>query len=77
MRHGRIVAEAYYAPYTADIPHDIYSCTKAVIGTLVGMIYKDGLLDRLDHPVLDFFADRHVANVDDGKKPLRSKTFWI
>ena len=34
------------------------------------MVYKDGLLDRLDHPVLDFFADRHVANVDDRKKAI-------
>lgn len=51
VRHGRIVTEAGYAPYTADIPHDIHSCTKAIIGTLVGMIYKDGQLDRLDHPI--------------------------
>ena len=34
------------------------------------MVYKDGLLDRLDHPMLDFFADRHVANVDDRKKAI-------
>jgi CubicO group peptidase (beta-lactamase class C family) len=70
VRHGRIVLEAYYAPYSADIPHVINSCTKAVVGTLVGMAYKDGLLDRLDHPVLDFFADRNIANIDDGKKAI-------
>ena len=34
------------------------------------MVYKDGLLDRLDHPMLDFFADRRVANVDDRKKAI-------
>jgi CubicO group peptidase (beta-lactamase class C family) len=70
VRHGRIVTEAYYAPYTADIPHNIFSSTKAVTGTLLGMIYKDGLLDRLDHPMLDFFTDRHIANVDDRKKAI-------
>jgi CubicO group peptidase (beta-lactamase class C family) len=70
VRHGRIVTEAYYAPYTADIPHEIFSSTKAVTGTLLGMVYKDGLLDRLDHPMLDFFTDRHVANVDDRKKAI-------
>src|SRR5262249_48607126 len=62
--------EAYYAPYVADIPHQIQSCTKAVIGTLLGMLYKDGLIDRLDHPMLDYFADRHVANVDDRKRAV-------
>jgi len=70
VRHGRIVTEAYYAPYSADIPHQIHSSTKAVISTLIGMLYKDGVLDRLDHPVLDFFADRGVANVDDRKKAV-------
>ena len=70
VRHGRIVAEAYYAPYTADIPHQIQSSTKAVVGTLVGMLHKDGVLDRLDRPMLDFFADRRVANVDDRKKAI-------
>jgi Beta-lactamase len=70
VRHGRIVTEAYYAAYTADIPHEIFSSTKAVTGTLLGMVYKDGLLDRLDHPMLDFFADRHAVNVDDRKKAI-------
>jgi CubicO group peptidase (beta-lactamase class C family) len=70
VRHGRIVTEAYYAPYAADIPHQIQSSTKAVIGTLVGMLYKNGVIDRLDHPVLDYFADRHIANVDDRKKAI-------
>ncbi|MDQ0471998.1 serine hydrolase domain-containing protein [Labrys wisconsinensis] len=69
-RHGRIVLDAYYAPYTADIPHQIHSCTKAIISTLVGMTYRDGQLDRLDHPVLDFFAGGNIANVDDRKKAV-------
>src|SRR5271163_5155621 len=70
VRHGRIVLDAYYAPYTADIPHAINSSTKAVVGTLTEMVHKDGLLDRLDHPVLDFFSDRTVANVDERKKAI-------
>jgi CubicO group peptidase (beta-lactamase class C family) len=70
VRHGRIVLDAYYAPYTSDIPHRINSSTKAVIGTLVAMAHKDGLLDSFDHPVLDFFADRTIAGVDDKKKAI-------
>ena len=62
--------DAYYAPYTADIPHRINSATKAVIGTLLAIAQKDGLLDRFDRPVLDFFADRDVANLDDRKKAI-------
>jgi CubicO group peptidase (beta-lactamase class C family) len=70
VRHGRIVLDAYYAPYSADIPHVINSATKAVIGTLIAIAVKDGLLDSPDHPMLDFFADRSIANVDDKKKAI-------
>ena len=48
----------------------MFSSTKAVTGTLLGMVYKDSLLDRLDHPMVDFFTDRHIANVDDKKKAI-------
>lgn len=74
VRHGQIVTEAYYAPYTGDVPHQIFSSTKAITGTLLGMVYKDGLLDRLDHPVLDFFTDRQVANIDGRKKAMTVQT---
>ena len=69
-RHGKVVLDAYYAPYTADIPHAINSSTKAVIGTLIAIAHKDGLLDGLDHPMLDFFPGRDVANVDDRKRAI-------
>jgi CubicO group peptidase (beta-lactamase class C family) len=70
VRHGKIVLDAYYAPYTADLPHVINSSTKAVIGTLTAMAIKDGLLDHADHRMLDFFADRSIANLDDKKKSI-------
>jgi CubicO group peptidase (beta-lactamase class C family) len=69
-RHGRIVLDAYYAPYTADIPHAINSSTKAVIGSLVAIAHRDGLLDSFEHPMLDFFKARSIANVDDRKKAI-------
>ncbi|KJC57436.1 beta-lactamase [Bradyrhizobium sp. LTSPM299] len=69
-RHGRIVLDAYYAPYSADIPHAVNSTTKAVVSTLTAMVYKDGLFDRLDHPVLDLLSDRSVADVDERKKGM-------
>jgi CubicO group peptidase (beta-lactamase class C family) len=70
VRHGRVVLDAYYAPYTADIPHAINSSTKAIVGNLVSISLKDGLLDRLDHPVVDFFGDRGIENLDDRKKAI-------
>jgi CubicO group peptidase (beta-lactamase class C family) len=69
-RHGRIVLDAYYAPYTAEIPHIANSVTKAVTGTLIAIALKEGLLDSLDHPALEFFNERKIANVDDRKRAM-------
>jgi Beta-lactamase len=69
-RHGRIVAEAYYAPYTAGIPHEMHSATKAVISTLTAIALKDGLLDNPSHRVLDFFDRRSIANLDERKEAI-------
>src|SRR5258708_7010801 len=70
VRHGKIVAEVYYAPYTAGIPHAIYSATKAIISTLIGIATKDGLLDSPSHRALDFFDRGSIANVDDRKEAI-------
>src|SRR5215216_941075 len=70
VRHGRIVLDAYYAPYSADMPHAINSATKAVISTLTAIAYKNGLLDSLDHRMIDFFGDRGPAEVDDRKNAI-------
>jgi CubicO group peptidase (beta-lactamase class C family) len=69
-RHGRIVAESYYAPFRAGLKHRINSATKAVVGTLIAVALKDGLLDSLDHRVLEFFPDRKIADLDDRKQAM-------
>ena len=71
MRHGRIVLEATYAPpFRAGLKHHVYSVTKSVVSTLVGMALGDGLLDSTDRRVVDFFADRTIANLDESKKAI-------
>jgi CubicO group peptidase (beta-lactamase class C family) len=69
-RHGRILLEASYAPFRAGLKHRFYSATKSVTSTLIGMALADGLLDSTDHKVVDFFADRTIANLDDAKKAI-------
>jgi len=69
-RHGRIVAEVYYAPYRPGIPHDLRSVTKSVTGTLTAIEIGEGLLDSADHPVLDLFKDEQIENIDANKKAM-------
>ena len=70
VRHGKIVAEAYYAPYVAGISHDLRSVTKSVVSTLTAIELQRGLLDSVDHPVLDLFPDKKVSNIDENKKAM-------
>jgi CubicO group peptidase (beta-lactamase class C family) len=74
VRHGRIVAEAYYAPYQAGIPHDLRSVTKSIVSTLIAIEIRDGLLDSVDHPIVDLFSDRQIMNVDDNKRAMTVQT---
>src|SRR5258708_26426241 len=70
VRHGTIVAEAYYAPYAAGILHAVHSVTKAVISTLVAIVSEEGLLDSPSHRVLDLLDRRGIANLDGRKESI-------
>ena len=70
VRHGVIVAEAYYAPFRPGLRHSVNSVTKAVVGTLTGIAAKSGDVRSLDEPVLDSFAFRTIERLDADKKAM-------
>ncbi len=69
-RHGMLVLETYFYPYAADTPHAIYSATKSVSSALVGIAIGEGVIPNVDTPMLHFFPDRTIANVDDRKQRI-------
>jgi CubicO group peptidase (beta-lactamase class C family) len=70
IRHGKIVADAYYAPYIAGVSHDLRSVTKSVVGTLTAILLQKGSLDSVDHPVMDLFSDKEIRWADDRKRAM-------
>src|ERR1700721_610929 len=46
--HGHVVAEGWWAPYSADRPHLLYSLTKSFTSIAVGLAIADGLLSLDD-----------------------------
>ena len=70
VRHGRIVVETYYAPFGPGLKHVINSSTKAVVGTLAGIAFKEGALGPLDQRVIDLFPERTIANLDANKRAM-------
>lgn len=70
VRHGYMVLEAYFAPFTHGSQHDVASVTKSVTATLIGIAADKGLIRSLDLPALEFFPQRTAANLDDRKKAI-------
>ncbi|MFI9605286.1 serine hydrolase domain-containing protein [Streptomyces sp. NPDC052043] len=60
VRHGHVVAEGWWAPYSAERPHLLYSLTKSFTSVAVGLAIADGLLS-LDDRVVDVLPD-HVPD---------------
>jgi CubicO group peptidase (beta-lactamase class C family) len=52
-QHGKILAEEYYGGMTADTPHLLMSVSKSLVGTVIGSLHAEGLLD-LDAPLTKY-----------------------
>ncbi|WP_427892803.1 serine hydrolase domain-containing protein [Kribbella sp. GL6] len=64
VHRGQVVAEGWWAPYSADRPHLLYSLTKSFTSIAVGLAIGDGLLS-LDDRVVDVLPDRVPAGVSE------------
>ncbi|MBQ8510888.1 MAG: beta-lactamase family protein [Clostridia bacterium] len=60
-RGDGIFAECYYAPFTADRLHRMYSISKSFTGIAIGLCIEDGLLS-LDDKLADFFPEYDAAD---------------
>lgn len=63
-RGGAVVAEAFWKPYAADIPHMMHSATKSWVAVAVGLLIDDGKL-ALDDRIVTFFPDHLPETVSD------------
>ncbi len=70
VRGGHIVAEAEWAPYTADRPHELYSVSKSFTSAAVGLAIEEGLL-ALDDRVVQFFPEQTPVPTDERRLDLR------
>lgn len=57
IRHGKVVAEGWWAPYRPGLRHTLYSTSKSFTSTAVGFAVTEKLL-TVDDSVVSFFPDR-------------------
>jgi CubicO group peptidase (beta-lactamase class C family) len=63
LRHGKVVAEGWWAPYAAEDIHVLYSVTKSFNATAVGFAVAEGLVS-VDAPIASYFPDLAPAAPD-------------
>jgi CubicO group peptidase (beta-lactamase class C family) len=56
VRHGFVVAEAWWHPYSPELPHLMYSVSKSFTATAIGIAVGEGLLS-IDDRVIDLLPD--------------------
>ncbi len=72
LRHGKVVAEGWWAPYSPDTNHMMFSVSKSYCSTAIGIAVGEGLLS-VDDPVLSFFPDDAPANPSANLQAMRVK----
>lgn len=56
-RRGRLVSEAYYAPYGPERLHRMFSVSKSLVSLAVGLLEQDGLLSP-DDGIAEYFPEK-------------------
>lgn len=64
VRHGHVLAEGWWAPYSAGRRHLLYSLTKSFTSIAVGLAIADGRLS-LDDRVVDVLPDHVPADISE------------
>jgi CubicO group peptidase (beta-lactamase class C family) len=72
VRHGSVVLDATIYPFSlaSDSKHEVFSCTKSVLSTLIGIAIDQGSISGIDQPILELFPDLEIDNLDARKKSI-------
>jgi len=69
IKDGYVVLDEYFE-YEEDELHIVYSCTKSVVSTLIGIAIDEGIIEGTDALLLDLFSDIQPMNLDKWKQSI-------
>ncbi|WP_274651056.1 serine hydrolase domain-containing protein [Paenibacillus humicola] len=70
LRHGQVVAEGWWSPYAAYLPHSLYSLSKSFTSTAIGLAVEEGRIS-LDDRVVEFFPEEAPQDVSANLSAMR------
>lgn len=72
VRHGYVVAEGWWTPYSPERPHLLYSLSKSFTSTAVGFAISEGLIS-INDPVVSFFPEDAPEIIDKNLASMQVK----
>ncbi len=70
VRHGHVIAEAWWKPEAADKPHVMWSLSKSFTSTAVGLAVAEGKLG-IDDVIMKYFEDEMPTDPSENLKAMR------
>ena len=70
IRNGAIVSENYFGANDPNTRHELYSCTKSFIATLMGIAIDKGYVGGVGQMAADLLDDRTFQNASAGKSAM-------
>ncbi|MBP1242429.1 CubicO group peptidase (beta-lactamase class C family) [Frigoribacterium sp. PvP120] len=70
VHRGAVVARGWWAPYSAERPHLVYSVSKSFTATAVGIAADEGLL-TIDDTVVSWFPELDAEVTDERTRRMR------
>ncbi|MCY4119135.1 MAG: serine hydrolase, partial [Caldilineaceae bacterium] len=71
IRNGNIGLDACFYPFTpGGTVHDVASVTKSITSVLIGIAIDQGFIESVDQPLLSYFPERTIANLDAYKEKI-------
>ncbi|MHA1979091.1 MAG: serine hydrolase domain-containing protein [Candidatus Hodarchaeales archaeon] len=71
IRNGFLIHETYMSSFpNENTSNNIYSCTKSVTSSLLGIAIEEGFIGGVNDLVLDYFPNRTILNRDARKEAM-------
>jgi hypothetical protein len=72
LRHGHVISEGWWSPYTSELKHMLFSLSKSFTSTAVGLAVNEGLMS-VEDKVVDYFPGDLPDNIGENLSAMKIK----
>jgi CubicO group peptidase (beta-lactamase class C family) len=70
LRNDLVVLEAYFSPYTMEQKHVMFSITKSIMATLIGIAIEQGYIEGVDQRISELLPEASLPDPDPQKEKI-------